>query len=205
MAHFAVISGDREWLRNTEEIQKKIREFVEESGHSCSNWRPETATIPIDRFVQETLSIRRPTALIYMGHGGTGGWAYSHKKRYSYVTLAALISKLRKGVPTAVVNECCYSSSITEYVKKVEFDKTNLIVLTAGMAHRVSYVPETFEGSHVDRVLSAWFHNKAAFDPFEFNDNIRDCGEEGVEWEHWIREGPERFGTTDVDSHFFAR
>ncbi len=211
MAHFAVIQGEKEWLIKTDQVEIKVRTLIEAAGHTCVTWRPETAVMSLDCFVREVLLVREPVALVYIGHGNRGVWGYSTKRSslnpgtFSYTTLAKYIAELRRGIPTAIINECCYSGSLADSIKQVGFDKNNLILLTAGIASRVSATSEIFERTHVHRVLNAWFNKRTGFNPFKHNDNIRDHGDESIGWEHWMREGPERFGTISIDQHFFGK
>jgi len=206
MTHFAAIAGEQEFLIDRKAHLLKIKEMVEQSGHSFSSWRPEEATTSLRAFLKENLRRKVPVALLYMGHGSRLGWHYKKDGVFLYWLLARWIAHLRQDAPTAIVNACCYASSIKWWLERTNFDKQTTIALTASIGWRTASSGEIFESNHEYRVLKAWLHERRPFDPFEYDDSIEDRGYDDPvhSWPHWIREGPERMGNKSIDTHFFS-
>ena len=203
MAHFGVlIGGGDEGFINQGGLESDTRSLVEDNGHSCDIWQPDTSQCTIDDFVCGVLKRSEPVALIYMGHGCERGWQYQYRRRYLYQKLARNIARLRSGMPTAVINDCCYSGSIARWLLQTDFDRGNTIALVAGEDNQTSASGETLREHHTYHVLDTWFNRREAFDPFQFSKEVRCVPNDHTEWEHWMRDGPERFGSQDIDWNF---
>ena len=207
MAHFAVIINEQGWLVDATRLESDTQLLITGAGHTYESWRPETAEIKLNQFLNCALSRKMPVAIIYMGHGydDGSGWAYASRKKLSYLDLAKSIATLRVGQPTAVINDCCFASSIGLWFEKTSFDRDNTIALTAGVATRPSSSGERLESRHTYRVLDTWFNKRNPFDPFDWENNVIDLGdEEKNSWQHWMRQGPERFGSEKIDQYFIV-
>ena len=203
MAHFAAVINEQEWFIDMARLENDVRLLITGAGHTYESWRPETAEISLHQFLVNALSLEMPVAIIYMGHSSENGWVYATCEKFEYIELAKCVAAQRIGRPTAIINDCCHASSIGQSFQKTSFDRKNTIALTAGIATRPSSSGETFESHHTYRVLDTWFNKKKPFNPFEWDDSVKDIGEGGEDsWEHWIREGPERFGPEEIDWYF---
>lgn len=209
MAHFAVAVTDPIGVRNYEALAEEIRDAVHAAGHSLSMWcvwKPEGT---IKEFFDAALAVPKPVCVCYMGHGLPEGWYYDiqkgNKKIYSYRVLGKAVAK-RKGLPTAIVGDCCHAGSIVEGFSGSGFDRQNTIAMTASSSGRVSLSTPTLSDNHTGRVFKAWFEKRQPFDPFDYDDNcVMDGGGNPRSWEKWLRLGPERFGSPKIDEHFFSQ
>jgi hypothetical protein len=185
-------------------VGKEIEDAVTAAGHSCSKWRFGSSEDTVKHFVESALAVPEPVCVCYTGHGLAGGWAYGRKQLYSYRVLAKAVAK-RKGIPTAIISDCCHAGVIVDSFQGSGFDRSNTIALTASSSARMGLITSPLAKNHTGRVFKAWFEERKPFNPFDYSDNSRFDIDEVRRWEHWARLGPERFGPRSIDQHFFSK
>lgn len=199
---FALAAPER-WIDYTK-ISKEIHAAINDTGHSCRIWHCGESEGTIKQFVESALSEPGPVCVGYVGHGLERGWHYDHARIYSYKVLGRAVAK-RKGVPTAIISDCCHAGSIVEGFNGSGFDRLNTIALTASTQGRYGLMTSDLSKMHTGRVFKSWFVDRAPFNPFDYSDNcIWGMGDNPRDWQKWWRLGPERFGPQKIDTHFFS-
>lgn len=204
MAHFALVFALNEAFVDTEAHERTAREMVEKAGHTCAVWRRDTATYSLWRFIREQLRTGAPLCIVYKGHGTKWGWRYKTGMLYPYWLLAWQIAAVREQRITAIINDTCHGGAIAEWLKRTRFRRKKTIVLSSSISERTTYADDIFEFTHVGTMLHDWFVARKPFDPFEYEHNVQDSSIERGGWPHWRREGPERYGSQNIDEHFFS-
>ena len=205
MARFAVMFAKPDRVGGFDGLVSETQDAIIAAGHSCSVWRFWEPECTIKQFVETALSAEEPVCVCYLGHGLPRGWLYGKKKIYSYRVLGKAVAK-RKGIPTAIVGDCCHAGSIVEGFSGSGFDRLNTIALTASSDGRISLYTPVLAQNHTGRVFKAWFEERKPFNPFDHNNNtIMDGSDNPREWEKWLRLGSERFGSQKIDEHFFSK
>ncbi len=208
MARFAVAIADPVGPRQYEGLASEIREEIHAAGHSCSIWSAWQPECTIKEFIESALAAPEPVCICYVGHGLPQGWYYDRKKGqkkiYSYRVMGKAVAG-RKGIPTAIISDCCHAGLIGKGFSGSGFDRLNTIALTASSSDRPCLITPDLAKIHTGLVFKSWFKERKPFNPF---DHVGNCVFNSVDprrWEEWLRLGPERFGPQKVDEHFFSK